>query len=293
MHHFLKSIGFSKVADIDEWERLLQDVLLHYDYKKVVGRENGRSFVEISKEYAPDIGITVCGEYNRENLFRMEYYFPYFRSAQITTYDHIDIESHIRTSSYVAACDDSRVGTTLIFYLSNAAEYMDAAQGRMTHDGEAAVSLSALADTGAILLPVIKDQKKARIDSKTLEQQNSILEAAQQGDEEAIENLTMQDIDDYAMISRRIQHEDVYTIVDSYLIPYGLECDLYNIMGDITDCNIVRNAVTGETVVQLGLNCNDIPLDVCINQQDLMGEPAVGRRFKGIVWLQGSVGVPV
>ena len=93
----------------------------------------------------------------------------------------------------------------------------------------------------------------------------------------------------YSMISRRIQHEDIYTIVDSYLIPYGLECDLYNIMGDITDVNTVKNVSSGETVIQLGLNCNDIPLDVCINEKDLMGEPAVGRRFKGIVWLQGSV----
>ena len=99
----------------------------------------------------------------------------------------------------------------------------------------------------------------------------------------------MQDIDAYSMVSRRIQHEDVYTIVDSYLIPYGLECDLYNIMGDITDCNTVRNSMTGETVYQLGLNCNDIPMDVCINKNDLMGEPAVGRRFKGIVWMQGGV----
>ena len=99
----------------------------------------------------------------------------------------------------------------------------------------------------------------------------------------------MEDIDAYSMISRRIQYEDVYSIVDSYLIPYGLECDLYNILGDITDVDTFRNSMTQETIVRLGLNCNDIPLDVCINESDLLGEPAVGRRFKGIVWLQGKV----
>lgn len=37
------------------------------------------------------------------------------------------------------------------------------------------------------------------------------------------------------------------------------------------------------------LICNDIHLDVCVNQESLFGEPEVGRRFKGIVWLQGNV----
>ncbi len=289
MHRFLRSIGFTELTELEEQDSLLQDVLIHYDFKKVVTGEDGHRYAELSREYAPDIGITIFGEYDHENLFRMEYYYPYFRSSQVTTYDHIGIERHLRTTSFAVACDDMRVGTTLIFFLTNTAEHLDAVARHVPQQWTSSVSLSALADSGSVLLPVIKDQKMARIDSKKLEQQNSLLAAAQKGDEEAIENLTMQDIDAYTMISRRIQHEDVYTIVDSYLIPYGLECDLYNIMGDITDVNTVRNAITGETVVQLGLNCNDIPMDVCINKQDLTGEPAVGRRFKGIVWLQGSV----
>lgn len=289
MHQFLKAVGFGGMSEIEEQDRLLQDVLLNHDYKKVVETEDGHLFAEMSKEYAPDIGIAVCGEYDRENLFRMEYYYPYFRSAQVTSYDHIGIEQHLRTTSFAVACDDIRVGTTVIFYLTNAAEYLEAVAKKIPPRKTSSVALSALADTGTILLPVIKDQKTQKADVKKLEQRNSLFAAAQKGDEEAIESLTMEDIDAYSMISRRIQHEDIYTIVDSYLIPYGLECDLYNIMGDITDVNTVRNVSSGETVIQLGLNCNDIPLDVCINEKDLMGEPAVGRRFKGIVWLQGSV----
>ncbi len=289
MHQFLKAVGFGGLSEIEEQDRLLQDVLLNHDYKKVVETEDGHLFAEIAKEYAPDIGIAVCGEYDRENLFRMEYYYPYFRSSQVTSYDQIGIERHLRTTSFAVACDDIRVGTTVIFYLTNTAEYLEAAARKSPPKRTSSVALSALADNGSILLPVIKDQKTKKADIKKLEQRNSLFTAAQKGDEEAIESLTMEDIDAYSMISRRIQHEDVYTIVDSYLIPYGLECDLYNIMGDITDVNTVRNTLSGETVIQLGLNCNDIPLDVCINEKDLMGEPAVGRRFKGIVWLQGSV----
>ena len=116
-----------------------------------------------------------------------------------------------------------------------------------------------------------------------------MIAAARNGDEEAIESLTMEDIDLYSMISRRIQHEDVYTIVESYFMPYGIECDQYNLMGEITDCNTTINTVTGEKLWQLGILSNDIPLDICINEKDLLGVPEVGRRFKGVIWLQGLI----
>ena len=40
------------------------------------------------------------------------------------------------------------------------------------------------------------------------------------------------------------------------------------------------------------LNCNDLIFEMCINQEDLYGEPAVGRRFKGMIWMQGYINFP-
>ncbi|HCO40058.1 MAG TPA: DUF3881 domain-containing protein, partial [Lachnospiraceae bacterium] len=42
-------------------------------------------------------------------------------------------------------------------------------------------------------------------------------------------------------------------------------------------------------VYELGLVCNDVPIDICINEKDLFGVPEVGRRFKGQIWLQGML----
>lgn len=47
--------------------------------------------------------------------------------------------------------------------------------------------------------------------------------------------------------------------------------------------------MTNEEVYELRISCNDLEIDVCINTNDLMGEPEVGRRFKGVIWLQGSI----
>ena len=63
---------------------------------------------------------------------------------------------------------------------------------------------------------------------------SSLLEAAKRGDEDAIETLTIEDIDLYSMVSRRIAHEDVYSIIDTCFMPCGVECDQYAVIGEIT-----------------------------------------------------------
>ena len=289
MHKYLKAIGFSKVNQKSELDKLLADVVENYDRKKVVENEEHHLFAEISKEFGYDCGITVCGEYDENENFQMEYYFPYFEGSQITSYEEIIVERHAGKESYAGACDDMRVGISLIFYLLNAGDYLNIRQNGMLRELRTSLSLSGLADSGMILLPILKDRDQKEEDKKLSQQRNSLIAAARNGDEEAMESLTMEDIDTYSMISRRIQNEDVYSIVESYFMPYGIECDQYNLMGEITDCNTTVNALTGEKMYQLGILSNDIPLDICINEKDLMGVPEIGRRVKGVVWLQGII----
>ncbi|MEG0833791.1 MAG: DUF3881 family protein, partial [Oscillospiraceae bacterium] len=113
--------------------------------------------------------------------------------------------------------------------------------------------------------------------------------AARDGDEEAIENLTLEDIDTYSMISKRIVKEDVLSIVDSYFMPYGIESDQYSVMGEIVDSYFITNSYTKERCYILTIDCNNLTFDICINEENLLGEPIVGRRFKGIIWLQGRI----
>ena len=48
---------------------------------------------------------------------------------------------------------------------------------------------------------------------------------------------------------------------------------------------------TGQRVCIMTVDTNDLIYDICINENDLLGEPVVGRRFKGNIWFQGSVRV--
>ena len=289
MHSYLRAVGFSKITKRSSIEQIIMDVVETYDEKYVVEDHPDGIFAEFSKNYGCDCGITVCGQYDEDNQFHVDYYFPFFRGTGITTQENVVIERHADKESFEGACDDLRIGVTLIFYLQNAAEYLQQrGRGEML-SGNPPLTLSGLAREGKILFPVEKDKEAVKVERELTKNRNHLIAAARNGDEEAMESLTMEDMDTYSMISQRIVTEDIFTIVDSYFMPHGIECDQYSVMGDIIDYMLFKNIITGEEIYQFTLECNDMLFDVCINKADVLGEPQIGRRLKGIVWLQGQL----
>ena len=142
------------------------------------------------------------------------------------------------------------------------------------------------------MMPIKKDEFQKRQVRKNSDNRTKLLAAARQGDEEAIETLTLEDMDMYTTISRKIQKEDVFSIVDTYFMPSGVECDQYSILGEITEMKQVVNPITQEEIFILTICSNELTFDVGINKIDLLGEPQVGRRFKGNIWLQGYINFP-
>jgi uncharacterized membrane protein len=218
----------------------------------------------------------------------MEYYYPYMEGESLTTQELIEVQKHAEKESYAGICDDVHLGVTLIFYIQNVADYLSQLrlQNQVNIQG---AQLTALSAEGMILLPIIKrKEKRDDIDCKRQERSRLIAEA-RDGNEEAIESLTLEDMDTYSVISRRAMTEDVLSIVTSYFMPYGIESDQYAILGEILEFSLVENRWTQEQIYCMKIECNDLIFDVCINEKDLLGEPAVGRRFKGNVWMQGNL----
>ena len=289
MHSYLRAVGFSDIHGKRETDRLIQDVINSCDEKLVIDEGNNRIFAEISKDYGYDSGITVCGSYDENDEFQPEYCFPYFRGTGITTGEDVIVERHAEKESFAGACDDVRIGVTLIFYLQNAGQYLREKGKGTLGQTRTTLTLSALSLEGKVLLPIMKNVEQMEKERQSVQKRSQLLYEARKGNEDAMESLTMEDMDTYSMISRRIGKEDIFSIVDSYFMPYGMECDRYNVMGEIEEVAEVKNTWTGEKLYQLTILCNDMQFDVCINQKDLMGIPQPGRRFKGIIWLQGTI----
>ena len=245
-----------------------------------------------SKDFAEGMGISICGEYDENNHFSYDYSFPYLKGNEISSYEDLTIERHADKISYAGVCDDVNIGVSLIFYLQNMIPYIRTLNCNQLPLMGTSLTLSALSIKGSIMMPLKKDDKQKQKASKDNNSRRLLLEAARKGEIDAIESLTLEDMDTYSTISKKIQKEDVFSIVDTYFMPYGIECDQYSVLGEILDLQLVQNIITKEEIYKMELLCNGLKFDVCINKMDLFGEPAIGRRFKGYIWLQGYINFP-
>ena len=289
MHQYLKAVGFDNIRTKNDLREILADVRERFTHQTIVSYKPGEDFCELRKEYGQCIGISLCGELDENDVFDPDYYFPYFEGSGISTYADIAVERKIEKEQYVGMCEDSKIGISLIFTLQNGIEYMRERQAGFVKDLTTSVTFSGLALSGMILLPVIKNESQIKSEKEASDNRKMLINAARNGDQSAIETLTLDDIDTYSQVSRRLATEDVFSIVDTYFMPYGVECDLYSIMGEILAVRRRKNVATGVELYQMKLNVNELQFDVCVPVAEVMGEPEIGRRFKGTIWLQGYI----
>lgn len=244
-------------------------------------------FAEILLEVAENVGVALRGEYDEHGNFHMEHYFPYLKGQNVSSNETVFISKRVDTDAFTGMCDDYRLGVSLIFYLQNVTDYVSAGypEERRAHP----IILAALASEGKILLPTVSMKDVPVKEAVDTSGRTKLLEAARKGDKEAMEALTIDDIDLYARISKRLKTEDIYSIVETTFIPYGSESDNYTILAVIESVSECVNRITGEELYCMDLRCNDVCFPVCISKKDLYGEPQPGRRFRGNVWMQGTV----
>jgi hypothetical protein len=303
MNIYIRALGFSEMTSESEEEFIKLGIEESLKEKFVVHHEALNRGVIILR-LSNSTGLYVYGRYDGKK-FKYEYYHPFVVGTRVITNEELAVERHLDKESYEVGCDELKTGVTLIFYLQNVMDYLDYLYdgGELKVDNfnpdvrnsvakqairHKKVALAGLSLGGLILLPTAKN-KKAKISAEEEKKRKNLIQAAKKGDEDAIESLTIEDMDKYNELSHRIVKEDIFTIVDSTFMPCGVECDQYSVIGEIMEIKTEENIYTGETMYIMLLDCNDLFITTVINKKHLMGEPEIGRRFKGQIWLQGNV----
>ncbi len=304
MNIYLQALGFQDMTSEKEREFLNAQITRYTKDDLLLLNETMNRGVIVVRISA-STGLYIYGRF-QEDTFIYEYYFPFVIGDTITENDEITIERHLDKESFAVVCDEHKTGVTLIFYLQNVIDYLnymvsgkEFTKESFQLDRKSAVArlpirnkkvtLTALSLGGMILLPVYKPESKKKKMRDIDRKRQNMVAAAKRGDQEAIETLTIQDMDTYNQLTTRIHREDVFTIVDSTFMPCGVECDQYSVVGEIRRCEVEKNEYTDELIYIMDLECNDLVFTMAVNRSNLIGEPAVGRRFKGQIWLQGTV----
>lgn len=289
MHKYIKAIGFQDIDSEKEWNQILYLAEENFSGYERISLEENLDYCELKKEFGTGIGICSYGQIDENEIFDREYYLPYFEGTGITSYADIIVERRIDRESYVGICEDAKVGVSLIFHLQNGMDYIKEVQNGQIPKSSTSVTLAGLAVSGTVLFPVLKSKEQEQMRKEESRNRMMLLSAARQGDTEAIESLTLDDIDTYSQVSKRLADEDIFSIVDTYFMPYGVECDQYSVLGEILDMDTVENKLTKEEIYVLTLDVNELQFDICVPVKGVTGEPEIGRRFKANIWLQGYI----
>lgn len=201
------------------------------------------------------------------------YSFPFYETFDETSQADCVLERHTATETYSGIIDDLAPGISLIFYMINSLDMRRklilGADPLAAYHG---VYLSAFANEGKVLLPIARTGDETPFQFEETEDDMALAE-------------------EQVFLYDRIQNEDLYTLVDQTFIPWGVECDQYSIVGEITEVGETVNTFTGIPMWLMAISCNDVHFRLCMRKDDLLGEPAQGRRIKCGIWLHGHVNI--
>lgn len=289
MNGYFSSIGFKGFSKEEFDNYLYDEALKDPDVVTKAIDLDGNEITELRKEVAGGMGICMRGYFRKDDQFIMDYYFPYREASNTSNGIPTNVIPQTDREGFFGLCDDVRIGVDLIYFIQDMMPILMSDQRGLKEVFFGGSSFMALSNGGKILLPIMKKAGDEQKKLENVQKRSKLVAAAKNGDERAYEELTVNDMDLYNSLSKRLSNESLYEIVDTSFMPSGIESDKYSVIGEILNVRKFMNKRTRQFIYDLTLQSDSMIYGVCINEKDLLGEPEIGRRFKGDVWLQGIV----
>ena len=292
MHEFLRSIGFSGTLNKKQLDKLINWVLETPDHLSVVSSaaSGGEANLAVAeREIAGRAGILVAGELDEQGKVVPEYYFPYLKSSMISSEASLSVEKQAAREAYTGMCEDFRMGMSLIFAVTNIA---DAARNAISEPMRRnapfkKVCLAALASDATVILPLMQTEKV--LNPRNEDANSQLIHEAEEGNIDAQIELQRQEEERYKNALERLRGSDVFSVVESFFMPHGMESERYYLMGKIVSSSRYTNRLTNEDFYVILVDVNGMPLSLAVSRKDLTGEPLTGSRIKAHIWLMGEL----
>ena len=289
MHDYLRSVGLKTCTTRKQLHELTDWVLQKPGRVNVVPVGEDGSLAVAERDFTGGAGISVVGEIDEDGALVPEYYFPYISSGLISSEAEITYEHQKTKSALIGMCEDYRLGMALIFTVRNLGEVLKNELNGPFALPFTKVAVSALCSDAMVLLPVEQTKKvEARVQNDEA-RKSKLMEEACNGSISAIQELTNDEMDKYRRIMDHLHDTDIYTLVDHFFMPHGMESDQYYFMGTISGAEEFTNELTDEKFWRITLESNGIPLTAAVNAADLQGIPAPGYRLKCHAWILGEL----
>lgn len=294
MNAYLRVVGFSNI-DKGKVRKLIRSIEKNPDKRYIAGlgyNDVYVEYVEYYKDYGDGIGIMGKGTLDQEENIYINTCEPYVYSDWDTEARYYFLE-YLDDTSAVIIFEDEESGNELAFELQNTIEYKQNEQALTeygTDEGKRKkINVAGLSLYGTIVLPVSKESVEDETQQDESIYYKNLVVKSRNGDEEAIELLTLYEQQTSEIIRERLDEEDFLSVVEGYILPSEEDELTYNILADIEKVDTIINPITGEEIYKLDLNIIGIRMQIFINKYDTTGFPIKGMRFMGGCKLQGKV----
>lgn len=285
----ITAIGFSKIDSEYKIEDIVGEIL-DTPTKQVASRmANNDILAEYAKMFAEDTYVMVrivvkAGQ--KDTKIQVEQCEPYVESHHVVAVEDLMVECIDDEYTYYAVCEEKETGMQFIFWLQNVIEYIETLDTEQVFNE---VKVVGIAMEGTIILPIEKNEEEEVVEKEERDKLKVMIQRAREGDEDAKEQLEQEERELDEQLKERMMEEDFLSIMSGYFVPTTLVDATYAILGEITHISTRKNNKTNEEIYLFVLNVNDMPLEIVINKNMLIGIPSIGMRFMGTCWLQGSI----
>lgn len=294
MWNYLCAIGFKGVQSAPEkklWSILSATSKEPSRERSVTLSDTGGIRRIACRDFDGGMGLAQGG-YVSGDRFRRMCYYPFVSGSTLTKAEKCEIYPRHDGISVLGVWDYAAFGCTTIFHMVNAWDCMQHVPLSGVELKTVGIRLSGLCAGGMVLIPMDKTEDERKFQKKYLETLHHDEEAWMNSNDGAASRRVMRQNDLSGRAAMRMWGiDDIYTMIDTFFLPEGFESDTYQILGDITAARQVINDLTQERVWILDISVCGTIITVAVNASDLRGEPAIDRRFRGNIWLQGVIEV--
>lgn len=250
------AIGMSRYTNQKAMDGLISQILQSGDLKGHQYERHGRIHMEIIRDMGP-FQIVLRGVSISRGLVNLYRALPALREKRSCALTDCRFAPEMGGGLMVTGYDDT-IGEDLSLSLTEV--YRFYREPALREKGRLLISCYGLSTEGKVLL------------GKESEQDTTLF---------------MSDFEYEQNIKKRLRTEDVFSVLDGYLYSDEDEKCCYSVLGTMQRIEKLMNPFTEEWVYYIEINIYGLLMHVLINPLDLIGEPAVGRRFAGKLRLKG------
>ncbi len=280
---YFNAIGFSDIPK-HYMKDIINTVTNDSDEKYILGKNNTDIYVEFYKKYGSDFGVYLRGSLNEQEETAIDYYSPYRIALNDLDCDEISVE--MQNGNYTVTAHDSQTGNEIFFLLQNVLDYFEICD---TDRKFSKVNVVGMSISGKVLIPIVKNECCQTFKQDENENYKDLAKKARSGDKKALEIIENQELETIEAMLERLKKEDLLSVIESLFIPIKDNDCYYSVLGEIELLDKETNSKTHENIYRMVLDVTGTKLEICINENDLMGVPSVGMRFMGSCFFQGRI----